>query len=215
MRSMLAVHLENLLFLLLLVVAGMFQLLGRAARKRSADEEKPASTPSPRVRKPIPRAPVESDRERIRKFLEALGQPQASPPPSPVAPRPTYRKPLVLPRIPPVTSPLPPLVTRPPDIPHKIQIPAQTVAPAVEQRQMRSASVELEFQVHEAETPAALSAATLSEGRTQPQIAAPQSIDVKTLLGSTLRLRDAIVAREILGPPRGLRMQMEFGDPIS
>ena len=80
---------------------------------------------------------------------------------------------------------------------------------------MRSASVELEFQVHEAETPAALSAATWSEGRTQPQIAAPQSIDVKTLLGSTLRLRDAIVAREILGPPRGLRMQMEFGDPIS
>jgi len=212
---MLAVHLENLLFLLLLVVAGMFQLLGRAARKRSADEEKPASTPSPRVRKPIPRAPVESDQERIRKFLEALGQPQASPPPSPVAPRPTYRKPLVLPRIPPVTSPLPPLVTQPPDIPHKIQIPAQTVAPAVEQRQMRSASVELEFQVHEAETPAALSAATWSEGRTQPQIAAPQSIDVKTLLGSTLRLRDAIVAREILGPPRGLRMQMEFGDPIS
>ena len=205
---MLAVHLENLLFLLLLVVAGLFQLLGRAARKGSADEEKPKSTPLPRARKPIPRAPVESDQERIRKFLEALGHPPASSPPSPVAPRPTYRKPLMLPRVPPIASPLPPLVTRPPDIPHEIQIPAQTVAPAVEQRQMRSALVELEFQVHEAEAspepPAAVSAATLSEGRTQPQIAAPQSIDVKTLLRSTLRLRDAIVVREILGPPRGL-----------
>src|SRR5437667_6269111 len=77
---MLAVHLENLLFLLLLVVAGLFQLLGRAARKGSADEEKPKSTPLPKARKPIPRAPVESDQERIRKFLEALGQPPASRP---------------------------------------------------------------------------------------------------------------------------------------
>jgi hypothetical protein len=206
---MLAVLLENLLFLLLLVVAGLFQLLGRAARKGSTDGEKPTSTPLPKARKAIPRAPVESDQERIRKFLEALGHPPASSPPSPVSPRPTYRKPLVLPRVSPIGSPLPPLVTRPPDIPHEIQIPAQTVAPAVEQRQVRSALVEREFQVHEAEAspePAvAVSAATLSGGRTEPQIAAPQSIDVKTLLRSTLRLRDAIVVREILGPPRGLR----------
>src|SRR5216117_1919384 len=104
MRSMLAVHLENLLFLLLLVVAGMFHLLGRAARKRSADEEKPASTPSPRVRKPIPRAPVESDQERIRKFLEALGQPPASRPPPPVVAR-TDIPPR---RLPPVQPPIAP-----------------------------------------------------------------------------------------------------------
>src|SRR5881227_4162075 len=84
---MLAVHLENLLFLLLLVVAGLFQLLGRAARKGSADEEKPKSTPLPKARKPIPRAPVESDQERIRKFLEALGQPTGSRPPPPVVAR--------------------------------------------------------------------------------------------------------------------------------
>src|SRR5882724_5386858 len=147
---MLAVHLENLLFLLLLVVAGLFQLLGRAARKGSTDETKRTSEPPPRTTKPIQRAPVESDEQRVRKFLEALGQPPASQPPPPVAHRPTYRKPLVLPRIPPIASPLPPLVTRPPELPHEIQIPAQTVAPAVEQRQMRSASVELEFQVHEA-----------------------------------------------------------------
>src|SRR5436190_9255596 len=133
---MLAVHLENLLFLLLLVVAGLLQLLGRAARKTSADEQtKPTPKPRPTAPRPIPRAPVESDEERIRKFLEALGQPAASPPPSPVAPRPTYRKPLVLPRVPPFASSLPPLVTRPPDIPP--QIPAETVAPAVEQRRMR------------------------------------------------------------------------------
>ncbi len=42
---MLAVHLENLLFLLLLVVAGLFQLLGRADRKRSGEEETQAPKP--------------------------------------------------------------------------------------------------------------------------------------------------------------------------
>jgi hypothetical protein len=28
-------------------------------------------------------------------------------------------------------------------------------------------------------------------------------------------LRGAVIAREILGPPRGLRMQMDFGGAIS
>jgi hypothetical protein len=217
---MLAVHLENLLFLLLLVVAGLFQLLGRAARKTSTDDQtKPTPKPRPTAPRPIPRAPVESDQERIRKFLEALGQPPASPPPSPIAPRPTYRKPLVLPRVRPMASPLPPLVTRPPDIPHEMQIPVETVAPAVEQREMRSDLAEPLFPVHEAkalsEPAAVVSAATLSETRTQPETAAPQSIDLKVLLRSTLGLRGAMIVREILGPPRGLRMQMEFGDAIS
>jgi hypothetical protein len=205
---MLAVHLENLLFLLLLVVAGLFQLLGRAARKGSTDEQtKPAPKPRPAAPRPIPRAPVESDQERIRKFLEALGQPPASPPPSPITPRPTHRKPLVLPHVPPFGSPLPPLVTRPPDIP--AQIPAETVAPAEEQRQTRPPLAEPLFQVHEAkalsEPVAVVSAAVQSEARTQPQTTAPQSIDVKTLLRSALGLRGAMIVREILGPPRGLR----------
>src|SRR5205807_5496926 len=84
---MLAAHLENLLFLLLLALAGLFQLLGRAARKTSTDEVEPTSKPAPRMPKPIPRAPAESDEERIRKFLEALGQPPTSRPPPPVVPR--------------------------------------------------------------------------------------------------------------------------------
>jgi hypothetical protein len=216
---MLAVHLENLLFLLLLVIAGLFQLLGRAARRTSSDDHtKSAPKPRPAAPRPIPRAPIESDQERIRKFLEALGQPPASPPPSPVAPRPTYRKPLVLPRVRPMGSPLPPLVTRPPDISHESQIPVETVAPALQQREIRGALTEPLFQVHEvkapSESPAVGSAAAPSETRTQPQITAPQSVNVETLLKSTLGLRGAMIVREILGPPRGLRMQTEFRDAI-
>jgi len=74
---------------------------------------------------------------------------------------------------------------------------------------MRAPLAEPLFQVHDAQAlskgVAVVSAAPLSEARTQPQTAAPQSIDVKTLLRSTLGLRGAIIAREILGLPRGLR----------
>src|SRR6266480_4119940 len=84
---MIAAHFENLLFLLLVVVAVLFQVLTKAAGKTSKDQAKRTSTPSPRTPPPIRRAPTESDEERIRRFLEALGQPTASRPPPPVAPR--------------------------------------------------------------------------------------------------------------------------------
>jgi hypothetical protein len=207
---MLAVHLENLLFLLLLVVAGLFQLLGRAARKGSTDETKRTSGPPPRMPKPIPRAPKESDEERVRKLLEALGQPSASRPPPPVAQRPIYRKPLVLPHVPPLGSPLPPLVTRPPDMPEEIQIPPFIVSPPAQPKQTRPPLGEVMFAVHETGAPPepipGLIGATVPEDRTQPQIAASgRNIDVATLLRSQMGLRGAVIVREILGPPRGLR----------
>ena len=217
---MLAVHLENLLFLLLLVVAGLFQLLGKAARKTSTDETRRSSKPPTRTTKPIQRAPVESDEQRVRKFLEALGQPPASRPPPPVAQRPTYRKPLVLPHVPPLGSPLPPLVTRPRDMPQEIRIPPSVAPPPAQTQQTRPPLGEVIFAVHETGAPPepipGLTRATVPEDRTQPQIAASaRNIDVATLLRSPMGLRGAVIVREILGPPRGLRMQMDFGDAIS
>jgi hypothetical protein len=207
---MLAVHLENLLFLLLLVVAGLFQLLGRAARKGSTDKTKRTSEPPPRIPKPIPRAPKESDEERIRKFLEALGQPSGSRPPLPVAQRPTYRKPLVLPPVPPLGSPLPPLVTRPPDMPQEIQIPPSVASPPAQPKQTRPPVGDVIFTVHETGAPPepirGLTRETVPEDRIQPQIAvSARNIDVATLLRSPMGLRGAVILREILGPPRGLR----------
>jgi len=204
---MLAVHLENLLFLLLLVVAGLFQLLGRAARKTSTDETRRSSKPPTRTTKPIQRAPVESDEQRVRKFLEALGQPPVSRPPPPVAQRPTYRKPLVLPHVPPLGSPLPPLVTRPPDMPQEIQIPPSVASPPA---QPKPPLGEVIFAVRETGAPPepipGLTRATVPEDRTQPQIAASaRDIDVATLLRSPMGLRGAVILREILGTPRGLR----------
>jgi hypothetical protein len=204
----LAIHLDNLLFLLLLALAGLFQLLGRAARKKGGEEEKPAPKPAPQLTKPIPRVAKESDQERIRKFLEALGNPPASPPPPPVTQRPTYRRPLVFSRIPPIASPLPPLVTRPPELPREIEIQREAAPPLAQQQPSRSLP-ESTFQVHETVAPPELVPAfttTVPEAKRQQQITAlPPVIDVITLLGSATRLRNAIILREILGPPRGLR----------
>jgi hypothetical protein len=60
---------------------------------------------TPQTPEPIPRAPSESDEDRIRKLLEALGQPPGSRPPPPVLPR-TDIPPRPLAPVPPPMSPL-------------------------------------------------------------------------------------------------------------
>lgn len=207
---MLAVHFDNLLFLLLLVLAGLFQLLGRAARKRSGEKEKQAPKPAPRMAKPIPRVATESDQERIRKFLEALGNPPSSSPPPPVTQRPSYRKPLVLPRIPPIASPLPPLVTRPPELPGEIEIHREAAPPLAQQQPQPSRTLpEPTFQVHEAGVPLEplpAAVATASEAKSQqPFPALGSAIHLTALLRSPTGLRGAMIVREVLGPPRALR----------
>src|SRR6267143_3537825 len=82
---MIAAHLDSLLFLLLVAVAVLFQFLAKAAGKTGKDQTK--STPIPRTPTPMRRAPTESDEDRIRKLLEALGQPTTSRPPPSVVPR--------------------------------------------------------------------------------------------------------------------------------
>src|SRR6058998_2455858 len=130
---MIAAHFDNLIFLLLLAVALLFQLLARAVGKKNADEVEPTSKSAPRMPKPIPRAPAESDEERIRKFLEALGQPATSRPPPPVVPRTN---------IPP--RPLAPV--RPPPIPTARNVLARAKRKVVETKKLPTAAV---FELHE------------------------------------------------------------------
>src|SRR6266487_6859979 len=82
-------HVENLLFILLIAMAVLFRLLASKAggTKKKLQNPDERSTTSPQLGEPPRRAPIESDEERIRKFLEALGQPATSRPPAPVVPR--------------------------------------------------------------------------------------------------------------------------------
>src|SRR5712691_8934878 len=210
---MIAVHLESLLFILLVAVAFLFQLLTRAASRASKDSsEKERTTPSPpHTPRPIPRASPKTDEQRVREFLEALGQPTTSKPPEPVAPRPTYRKPVVLPHVGPFGSPLPPLTTRPPDLPREIRLPGQ-IRPTREKRTFTPKLAEAPmFEVHEGpiqpEPPPVIRTAAEAYAIASQPTATPQRAEtnIATLLRSTSGLRDAIILREIFGPPRSLQ----------
>jgi hypothetical protein len=95
-------------------------------------------------------------------------------------------------------------------MPQEIQIPASVASPHALPKQTRPPLGEIIFAVHETGAPPepilGLIGATVPKDRTQPQIAASaRNIDVATLLRSATGLRGAVILREILGPPRGLR----------
>src|SRR5882724_6090276 len=187
-------HLDNLLFLLLLAVAFLFQLLTRAVTRASRDQTKRESTSTREMPPPVLHSPTESDEERIRKFLEALGQPPTSRPPPPVVPRTN---------IPP--RPLAPV--QPPRIPTARNIFTDRRKQVVETTKSPEPLV---FGLREAPPlpklpasikPSAETYATAADSKTK---LARTGIDIATFLRSPAGLRNAVVLREIFGPPRSL-----------
>src|SRR5947208_6579053 len=215
---MLAVSLDNLLFFLLIAFAALFQLLSKAVSKSKKESDETPRSPTPNMPPPIRRVPAESDADRIRKFLEALGQPPSSTPPSPVLPR----------------TDIPPRrlapVQPPPVIPGVWRLPReQRQKPDVTQRESRPLEQPSRFQevvpppVRGPATPGFEVHEALAVELQQPPLikipveayAAPKAFGVAkradskanivTLLVSKSSLREAILIREILGPPRGLQ----------
>jgi hypothetical protein len=211
---MAAVHLDNLLFLLFVAIAIFFQILTRAAtksRRRPGDTTRRSTSPS-QMSRPLSSDADETDEQRIRKFLEALGQPTTSKPPPPVTRRPSYQKPIVVPRVPPITaSGLPPLTTRPPDLPREIRLPGQ-ITRTREAKTFRPKVAESPvFEVQQGPSPleplpVIKTPAEAYATATQPiPKSAEAKIDIATMLRSASGLRDAIILREIFGPPRSLQ----------
>jgi hypothetical protein len=216
---MLAVSLDNLLFLLLIAVAALFQLLAKAVSKASkSDSNKPSNTPSPQTSRPVQRAPRESDADRIRKFLEALGQPPSSTPPPPVVPRTDIPpRPVAPVQPPPVITPRAfrlPQDRRPkPDVTERETVPTErptrlreTVPPP------SPIAATAAFEVHdslpiELQQPPIITAS--GEAYTAPSQAVDEranfKMNIATLLASNSSLREVILLREILGTPRGLQ----------
>jgi hypothetical protein len=215
---MLAIEFQSLLFLLFIAVALLFQLLTRMAKPTSEDSDELDAElpPPPRIPPPIRRPKPRSDEERIREFLEALGQPTTAKPPPRVQPRPTYKKPVVLPRVPPFGSPLPPLTTRPPEsgpdwpLPREIRLPGQ-IPPTRTTKIFtpKVAEPAPAFEVHDTPAPPPAVATTPAEAYAiateRPAKRRQTEIDLATLLRSTSGLRQAVIMREVFGPPRSLQ----------
>jgi hypothetical protein len=191
------VHFENLLFILL----GLAFVVLRWLVQRAADSTKDSQRDQPG---PPTRAPAQSDEERVRRVMEALGNPVGSKPPPKVTPRPlqqarpisaeTKRKELER-QARPVrkaiwTAPLPPLTTTPPPeaASKRVTVPQPIAKPAVEQNTFRPF------------TPMPLAVAA-----TQRPTLTTRQFDLPSLLASPDGLRNAVLLREILGPPRGLQ----------
>ena len=214
---MLAVSLDNLLFLLLIAVAALFQLLSKTISKaKKSDSNETSSSPRPQTPRPIQRAPRESDSDRIRKFLEALGQPPSSIPPSPVLPRTDIPPRRLAPVQPPPVIPgvwrLPRERAEKPEVSQtestRIEQPGrlqQIVPPPV------PAPAAATFEVHEAlpvEPQPSIIKTPVESDATASQVVAKRAgskRDIAILLASKSSLREAILLREILGQPRGLQ----------
>ena len=216
---MIAVSLDNLLFFLLIAVAALFQLLSKTISKAGkSDSNETSSSPRPQTPRPIQRAPRESDADRIRKFLEALGQPPTSTPPPPVAPRTDVPPRPLAPVQPPPVIPgrwrLPRERREKPDVSQKESAPLeqpsrlqQIVPPPVPPPAAPA------FEVHEAvpvelQQPPIIKPPVEAYAAPKAQAVAKRAdftMNIATLLVSKSGLREAILLREILGPPRGLQ----------
>ena len=216
---MLAFSLDNVLFLLLIAVAALFQLLSKAVSKAGkSDSNETSSSPRPQIPRQIQPAPRESDADRIRKFLEALGQPPSSTPPPPVLPRSNIPPRPVAPVQP------PPVLTRVWRLPRERQqkrdiIQEETNPPEQPSRLPQIVTppapspAATAFEVHEA-FPIDVQQPPITHPPVEAY-AAPKAFevamtsnfktDIATLLRSKSRLREAIILREIFGPPRGLQ----------
>jgi hypothetical protein len=212
--------LDNLLFLLLIAAAALFQLLSKAVTKAGKSKSDKTSTPQrPPTPPQVGRAPTKStDADRIRKFLEALGQPPTTTPPPPVA-----RRTDVPPRR------LAPVQPPPVVIPRAWRLPReQRTQPDASQRESPSpkpprhvefvrpvvpAPVTPAFEIYEGalgvelEPPAIVKTSVGIDTAAARPIAKEQDVkkDIATLLASSSGLRNAIILREIFGPPRSLQ----------
>jgi hypothetical protein len=234
---MFAVHLDTLLFLLLIGMAALLRLLvskaGMEKKKPRAPDDDWTRTFTPRPQQPVQRPAPQTDEERIRKFLEALGQPTTSKPPPPVIPRTDIPpRPVAPVRPPPGMFPIPGTILTPeqqrrrrvilheevagtpqepprkitvvrdeiapPPLSRRIFTPTTPEAPAVQFREP-----EIPPQLAQTEKPSPL---TLTSLKIEPTGVA---VNIIALLQSPEGLRNVVILREILGPPRSLQ-QLEL-----
>jgi hypothetical protein len=176
--------------LIIIVAASLLRWLWQKSQEKAQDDPERPVVPN----QPIPRGgETQTEEERIRRFLEALGQPPGSSPPSKVAPRKV--QPQIFPTLPPLTTAPPPL---PPPLP--TPAPQKSPRPAAPARIFKPAMVqEAGFEVRDI----AMQAPGERPAVRHQTDAAQSGLRLK--LASKQDLRSAIILREIFGPPRSLQ----------
>jgi hypothetical protein len=219
----------NLIFLIVVAAVGAINWWLEQQKKKAAERENQDRPPERPQRRVFETPGPDSEQERLRKFLEALGVPQeparTEPPPPPVAPPPmretpppVRRQPRPMPRpvapsttrFPSTTRSVPPPIRRPIAEPEEFAEAGRLEEPAVAIESIPGEfdrmSVAVTMQPME---PIAAAAAPL-DTHAAPAIVirranAPIVENLRLALRTTADLRTALVAMEVLGKPRGLQ----------
>ncbi len=211
----------NLIFFLIAGVIGLIKWLSQ--KNETPDAGSPGGPPSPQS--PV-RSGGGSEEERMRKFLEALGVPADQRPPPPIQRRVTPSAPPTLPNIQPrgpvVAEPVFPSYTKkrkasrksvPPTLPPRPAYaePPPVVETAAEKFHFRELQTNLvpEFQTESSHVTAIPFEASHADMRDAYKTVSELPLErpagnIRELLQSRGSLRNAVLLREILGPPRGL-----------
>ena len=162
---------------------------GQDQPRNTQAQDTPAPTPTPT--RPISRGgETQTEEERIRRFLEALGQPAGTTPPK-VTPRPRPVVPKIFPQ-------LPPLKTAPPPLPAE-KARRAVPPPPLPTEVMSARPLETAYQVQDFQRQ------TSSEPPSERRAAAGPGAIARIKLRTPQDLRTAIILREIFGPPRSLQ----------
>jgi hypothetical protein len=212
---------QNIIFIIIAAIIGISRLVSRISeksKKQSQRRRQPPQRPppQPQMPQPIQRTRPKTDEERVREFLEALGQPAGAAPPPKIQPRTQ-----IPPR--PLSPVQPPASMRPFGKPELgtwrerateivvLQQPTKIAPPEIK-RVVVSPVVPAEanepgawIAQEEAQTGAVTK---LASARTddQPSVRASADAIWKRTLRSPEAVRTAIVLREIVGPPRGVQL---------
>jgi hypothetical protein len=208
---------QNIIFIIIAAIVGISRLIARISEESKKRSQRPPqlprapARPRPEYTQPVQRAQPKTDADRIREFLEALGQPAGTAPPPKVQPR-TQIPPRPLARVQPPASMRPfgkpefrtwkervkEIVVLQQPTPAK-RVVAPPAVPA-EANEPGSWMAQEQAQVSVAQKK------EITSRVSAPITLAPSTETLwKQILRSPDSVRTAIILREIFGPPRGLQ----------
>jgi hypothetical protein len=207
-----AIPLPNLVFLALIAIVGLLRWISQQAEQAKRKSQQQQGKPQQRQSAPPPlvQKPQDSEEQRVRRFLEALGQPTSSRPPPKIPPRPIASKRAAVGRARPFGSSLPPLTTSPPEMPSPPPLPilvSDDSPPFTPEPAPTPISPAWATDVPLAQLATDKITSTVSDPGLFPRTTTKPGIypEITKLLKSQRGLRDAIILREVFGPPRSLQ----------